>query len=57
MDRDRILKILDERLAETVITGRDPAEEFIDRADYISRIEKVRHPYDEGLTARKGIEY
>ena len=57
VDRDRILRILDERLVEIVITGRDPAREFVERADYISRIEKVRHPYDRGLAARKGIEF
>ncbi len=57
VDRDRILRMLDERLVEIVITGRDPAREFVERADYISRIEKVRHPYDRGLAARKGIEF
>ncbi len=42
---------------ETVLTGRDPSKRLLQEADYISRIDKVRHPYDRGITARKGIEY
>lgn len=42
---------------EIVITGRDPDKVFVDAADYISEIKCVRHPYQQGITARKGIEY
>ncbi len=41
---------------EIVLTGRDPAEEFRERADYITEMRKVRHPYERGIKARKGIE-
>lgn len=41
---------------EVVLTGRNPSEQLIDMADYVSRIEKVKHPFDEGVPARKGIE-
>ena len=42
---------------EVVLTGREPAAELVELADYISEIKKVRHPFDNGLTAREGIEY
>lgn len=42
---------------EIVLTGRDPAEIFIQEADYVSEICCVKHPYEKGVTARKGIEY
>lgn len=42
---------------ELVLTGRDPSEKIMECADYISRIDKVRHPYDKGVHARRGIEY
>ena len=42
---------------EVVITGRDPSENMIKAADYVSEIRKVKHPYDAGIGARKGIEY
>lgn len=44
-----------ERL-ELVLTGRDPAQWMIGCADYASEIRKVKHPYDEGVAARAGIE-
>ncbi|RDU22971.1 cob(I)yrinic acid a,c-diamide adenosyltransferase [Anaerosacchariphilus polymeriproducens] len=42
---------------ELVITGRNPDNLFIEHADYISEIKKVKHPYDKKISARKGIEY
>ncbi len=42
---------------EIVITGRN-ADDFIkDHADYITEMKKIRHPYDQGIQAREGIEY
>lgn len=43
--------------AEIIITGRNPASVFIDIADYISEITCRRHPYEQGIKARRGIEY
>ncbi len=42
---------------EVVMTGRNPSERMIELADYVSEIRKVKHPYDNGLSAREGIEY
>lgn len=42
---------------EVVMTGRDPADELVALADYVSRIVKIKHPFDQGISARKGIEY
>lgn len=42
---------------EVIATGRDPAPALIHRADYVSDIIKIKHPYDEGTAARRGIEY
>ena len=39
-----------------VLTGRYPSDELVELADYVSRIDKVKHPYDRGIKARKGIE-
>ncbi len=29
----------------------------MERADYITEMRKIRHPFDKGISARKGIEY
>ena len=43
--------------AELVLTGRDPAEIFVEAADYVSEIKCVKHPYTNGTAARRGIEF
>ncbi len=42
---------------EVVLTGRNPDERILDLADYISEIRGVRHPFEQGIPAREGIEY
>lgn len=41
---------------EVVLTGRYPTDELVELADYVSRIDKVKHPFDKGIPARAGIE-
>jgi cob(I)alamin adenosyltransferase len=40
-----------------VITGRDAPEELIAIADTVTEMRKVKHAFDSGITAIKGIEY
>ena len=42
---------------EVVLTGRDPAPAFLSIADYVSDVRKQKHPFDNGISARLGIEY
>ena len=42
---------------ELVLTGRDAPPSFLAAADYISEIRKIKHPFDEGIMAREGIEF
>ena len=42
---------------EVAMTGRNPAQELVDLADYVSEIKKIKHPYDQGILARKGVEF
>ena len=58
LDRDLLLSFLQNKPEEmeVVMTGRDPDKKLIDLADYVSDIRKVKHPYDQGIPARKGIE-
>jgi ATP:corrinoid adenosyltransferase len=61
VEPDALLALLDRAQVagrpELVLTGRDPAEELLARADYITRMEKERHPFDRGIRARRGIEF
>lgn len=42
---------------EMVLTGRNAPQELIDAADYVTRLIPVKHPYERGISARRGIEY
>ncbi len=42
---------------EVVLTGRNPPSLFLEAADYITEMKKIRHPYDKKITARKGVEF
>jgi len=40
-----------------VITGRDAPQELIDVADTVTEMRKIKHAYDAGINAMRGIEY
>jgi cob(I)alamin adenosyltransferase len=40
-----------------VLTGRDAPGEFIDIADTVTEMKEIKHAYNKGIIARKGIEY
>lgn len=42
---------------ELVMTGRNPSPALKQLADYISDIQQIRHPFEQGISARAGIEY
>lgn len=42
---------------ELVLTGRGATEAVKELADYVSYITKEKHPFDQGIPSRKGIEY
>ena len=42
---------------EVVLTGRDPSQALFDAADYVTEMCKRKHPFDQGIPARKGIEF
>lgn len=42
---------------ELVMTGRNPGKDLTDLADYVTYMQKVKHPFDRGVPARKMIEY
>lgn len=58
LELDSLLEIIDgrPRWQEMVLTGRDPCPELCERADYITEMKKIKHPYDSGIASRDGIE-
>lgn len=42
---------------EIILTGRNPSENLLKCAHYVTEMKKIRHPFDDGIPARYGIEY
>lgn len=40
-----------------ILTGRNAPKEFIDLADLVTEMREVKHPYDKGVKAQRGLEY
>lgn len=59
VEEEKLVTFLKEKPEEleVVMTGRNPSKTICGLADYITEMKKVKHPYDKGIMARKGIEY
>ncbi len=59
IDIPTVLKLLNEKPEhiEIILTGRNAPPEIIERADYVSEIKEIKHPWSQGIGARRGIEY
>ena len=54
-----VLKLIDSKPegVELILTGRQADSKLIKSADLVTEMLKIKHPYDEGVRAREGIEY
>lgn len=55
---NEVLEVLSKRKSniEVVITGRYAPQEIIDIADLVTEMKEIKHYYQKGIMARKGIE-
>ena len=42
---------------ELVLTGRNAPEQLIELADLVTEMKEIKHPFQKGILARKGIDY
>jgi len=54
-----IKNIIDKKdpAVEIVLTGRGATDELIAMADLVTEMKNVKHPFDKGVSARRGIEF
>jgi cob(I)alamin adenosyltransferase len=59
IDTDEVVATLASRPPKTsvIVTGRDCPQAIIDIADTVTEMRKLKHAYDQGINAKRGIEY
>jgi len=56
---DEVVRTLNQRPSNVnvVVTGRDADAALIEIADTVTEMRKVKHAFDEGVSAKKGLDY
>ncbi|MGB9740841.1 MAG: cob(I)yrinic acid a,c-diamide adenosyltransferase [Candidatus Bathyarchaeia archaeon] len=56
---ERVLKLIKSKPkhVELVLTGRYAQNEIVEAADLVTEMKEIKHPYNAGYQARKGIEF
>lgn len=56
---DDVLKIIENKpkSLDLVLTGRNAKNEIIDRADLVTEMREIKHPFQKGIKAKKGIDF
>ncbi|NLM58468.1 MAG: cob(I)yrinic acid a,c-diamide adenosyltransferase [Clostridium sp.] len=59
IDVNDVVDVLKDKPAgvEIILTGRNAPAEIMELSDYVSEITCKKHPFEKGISARKGIEY
>jgi len=63
ISKERVLELINSlnssthKLEHLILTGRDAPQEFIDVADLVTEMRDVKHPFEKGVKARRGLEY
>ena len=59
IELDDVIRLIKDKPShvELILTGRRADSRLIEMADLVTEMVKVKHPFDKGIKARKGIEY
>ncbi|HNT30055.1 MAG TPA: cob(I)yrinic acid a,c-diamide adenosyltransferase [bacterium] len=52
----QLVKTKPERL-ELVLTGRNAPQRLLDLADYVTNMQEIKHPFQQRINAREGVEF
>ena len=56
---DDVMRLINKRASgvEIILTGRGASKELIEIADLVTEMKSIKHPFDKGVPARRGIEF
>ena len=46
-----------EKAKELILTGRNATMKVIEKADLVTEMQNIKHPFEKGILAQKGIEW
>ena len=59
LDIDDVLRLIEKKpeRVELILTGRHADQRLIERADLVTEMVEIKHPFHKGIKARRGIDY
>ena len=59
VDLDEVIRLVEDKPpdVELILTGRYADNKLVRLADLVTECLKIKHPYNEGVVARRGVEY
>lgn len=59
IDEPEIIELLDQKPKKLhlVLTGRGATPAMVERADLVTEMKEVKHPYQQGILAQRGIDF
>jgi len=59
IDKNKFIEFIKRKpsFLEIILTGRYASPELVQLAHLVSEIKSIKHPFEEGIKARRGIEY
>lgn len=59
LTEDEVLRLINQKpkQVELVLTGRNASKNLIEKAHLVTEMVQVKHPFEQGIQARLGIEY
>ena len=59
LEVEDVLRLIDEKPqnVELILTGRHADQRLIERADLVTEMVEIKHPFEKGIKARRGFDY
>ena len=56
---DKVVKLITDKPVglDLILTGRHAPNELIDLADLMTEMKEIKHPYQKGIIAKKGVDF
>ena len=57
--KGEVMRLIDEKPEQLhlLLTGRNAPEEIVEKADLVTEMREIKHPYQKGIKAQRGIEF